>query len=125
MLGLLTAFAALIPSVGTALVWVPLGVGLAIGGRTGEAIAVVVLGCVVAVVDNIVRPVLSRHAHLDLPTFLLFIAMLGGIAMFGAWGLLLGPLFVRLGVEALRIGRARHELGETSHPRDDGTQDAI
>lgn len=125
VLGLLTAFAALIPSVGTALVWVPLGVGLAIGGRTGEAIAVVVLGCVVAVVDNIVRPVLSRHAHLDLPTFLLFIAMLGGIAMFGAWGLLLGPLFVRLGVEALRIGRARHELGETSHPRDDGTQDAI
>lgn len=54
---------------------------------------------------------LSRKAHLDLPMFLLFIAMLGGIAMFGAWGLLLGPLLVRLAVEALRLGRARRELG--------------
>ncbi len=112
VLGLLTMFAALIPSVGTGLVWAPLTAGLALTGLVGEAIAVLVLGCVIAVADNFVRPALSRHAHLDLPMFLLFVAMLGGIAMFGAWGLLAGPLFVRLGVEALRLGRERKELGQ-------------
>lgn len=113
VLGLLTTFAALIPSVGTGLVWAPLALGLAIGGRMGEAAALVVLGCVISVADNFIRPTLSRHARLDLPTFLLFVAMLGGIAMFGTWGLLLGPLFVRLAVEVLRIGRERHELGDS------------
>lgn len=112
VLGLVTTFAALIPSVGTGLVWAPLAIGLALAGRMGEAAAVVVLGCVISVADNFVRPYLSRYAKLDLPAFVLFAAMLGGIAMFGAWGLLLGPLFVRLGVEALRIGRERNELGD-------------
>ena len=57
------------------------------------------------------RPWLSRFARLDLNVFVLFIAMLGGIAMFGTWGLLAGPLFVRLCVEALRLGSERRELG--------------
>ena len=39
-------------------------------------------------------------------------AILGGLATFGAWGLLAGPLFVRLALEALRMGRERRELGE-------------
>jgi predicted PurR-regulated permease PerM len=113
VLGLLTTFAALIPSVGTGLVWAPLALGLAVAGRMKEAAAVVVLGCVISVADNFIRPILTRHARLELPTFLLFVAMLGGIAMFGTWGLLLGPLFVRLGVEALRLGRERNELGDS------------
>jgi predicted PurR-regulated permease PerM len=111
--GLVTVFAALIPSVGAGLVWAPLTLGLAVGGRMGEAVAVLVLGCVISVADNFIRPMLTRHARLELPTFLLFVAMLGGIAMFGTWGLLLGPLCVRLGVEALRLGRERNELGDS------------
>lgn len=114
VLGLLTTFAALIPSVGTGLVWAPLAVGLVLADRPGQAAAIVALGCVISVADNFVRPFLSRYARLDLPMFLLFVAMLGGIAMFGAWGLLLGPLFVRLAVEALRLGRDRRELGQAS-----------
>jgi predicted PurR-regulated permease PerM len=112
VLGLITTFAALIPSIGTGLVWAPLAVGLAIAGRMGEAAAVVGLGCAISVADNFVRPFLSRYAHLDLHMFVLFVAMLGGIAVFGAWGLLLGPLCVRLAVEALRIGRECRELGD-------------
>jgi predicted PurR-regulated permease PerM len=110
-LGLLTTFSALIPTLGTGLVWVPLTVGLFIADRVGEATAVLVLGCIASVADNFIRPLLSRHARLDLPMFVLFSAMLGGIALFGAWGLLLGPLLVRLGLEALRLGRDRRELG--------------
>jgi predicted PurR-regulated permease PerM len=112
VLGLLTLFAALIPSVGTGLVWVPLVAVLFATGSTAEAVAVLVLGAVMSVADNFIRPILSRSAHLDLPTFILFVAMLGGIGIFGAWGLLLGPLFVRLALEALRLAREQRELGQ-------------
>lgn len=112
VLGLVTVLAALIPSIGTGLVWVPVAAGMFIAGRTTEAVAVIAVGVVMSVADNFVRPILSRHGHLDLPTFVLFCAMLGGIGIFGAWGLLAGPLFARMAVEALRLGREQRELGE-------------
>ncbi len=112
VLGLLTLFAALIPSVGTGLVWVPISVVLFATGSTGGGVAVLVLGAVMSVADNFIRPLLARSAQLDLSTFVLFVAMLGGIGIFGAWGLLVGPLFVRLALEALRLAREQRELGQ-------------
>jgi predicted PurR-regulated permease PerM len=114
VLGLLTALAALIPSIGTGLVWAPLCIGLFVAGETAKGAAVLALGAVVSVADNFLRPLVSKHANLDLPAYLLFVAMLGGIMIFGAWGLLAGPLFVRLAIEALRMGRERRELGQAS-----------
>ncbi len=103
-LGLVTCFAAFIPSVGTALVWIPVAIGLALTGKTVSAAILVGVGIgVIGAVDNILRPYLSRHARLDLQTFVLMTAMLGGLAIVGAWGLLLGPLLFRLMVEVLRI----------------------
>jgi predicted PurR-regulated permease PerM len=107
VLGLLTAIAALIPAVGTGLVWVPLAAGLAIFGHWGQAIGVLAIGSVVSLGDNFLRPALSRYGKLDLPMFLLFVAMLGGFAAFGGWGLLLGPVLVRLSIEGLEILREK------------------
>jgi predicted PurR-regulated permease PerM len=105
MLGMLTSIGSFIPLVGTALVWVPLSLALLALGRDGQAIAAVVIGLVVSTLDNFVRPWLSRYGQLQLPTFVIFIAMMGGIAAFGGAGLLLGPLLVRLASEALEIWR--------------------
>jgi predicted PurR-regulated permease PerM len=107
VLGLLTAFSALIPSIGTGLVWLPLAAGLAIGGDWQRAIAVIAIGLVISVADNFVRPALSRYGKLQLPMYALFVAMLGGFMAFGAWGLVLGPLMVRMAVEGLRLLRER------------------
>jgi predicted PurR-regulated permease PerM len=101
VLGLVTVFASLIPSVGSGLVWAPVAVGLLISGRPAAAIVMLVIGCVVSVVDNLVRPLLAQYGELRMNGLLLFIAMLGGIAMFGAGGLLLGPLLVRMAREGL------------------------
>jgi predicted PurR-regulated permease PerM len=105
VLGLVTIFASLIPSVGSGLVWAPVSLGLLLVGRPGAAAAMLAIGCVVSVVDNVMHPILARYGHLRLHGLLLFIAMLGGIAVFGAGGLLLGPLFVRLAVEGLNMLR--------------------
>lgn len=107
VLGLLTVFASLIPSIGSGLVWAPVAAGLALGGRTGAAAVMVAIGLFVSIVDNLVRPWLSRYGKLELPGFLLFVAMLGGIAAFGGIGLFIGPLFVRLAVEGLSMWRER------------------
>jgi predicted PurR-regulated permease PerM len=108
VLGLFTALAALIPSVGTSLVWAPVAVGLALAGRTSAAIAMAVIGIlVIGTVDNIVRPFFSRFGQLHMPVFLILVSILGGFAVFGAFGIILGPLAVRLSMEALALVRER------------------
>ncbi|NUP07799.1 MAG: AI-2E family transporter [Polyangiaceae bacterium] len=106
VLGLLTFIASILPSLGTALVWIPIAAGLAITGRTGAAIALTVVGVlVVGTVDNLMRPMIAHKADAHLPTFLLMLGMFGGLAAFGGWGVLLGPLLLRLGMEALSLQR--------------------
>jgi predicted PurR-regulated permease PerM len=112
VLGLITFFASLIPSIGTALVWVPVAAGLALSGRTTAAIVLVVLGvAVIGTIDNFLRPMFSRWGKLDMPSFVVLVTMFGGLAVFGAWGLVLGPLIVRLFIEALRIAREERLTG--------------
>lgn len=121
-LGILTAVAALIPSVGTALVWIPLALGLGLSGRWIAALILAAIGIlVIGTVDNILRPVFSRYGQLNLPTFVLFLAIFGGIAMYGAAGIILGPLLVRLGVEALDLAR---EQGLTAGTKGEPTPPA-
>lgn len=106
VLGLLTCFASLLPTIGTALVWVPIAIGLALAGKTVAAIVMTAVGVIViGSVDNLARPVFARFGELKLSSFVLLTAIFGGLAIFGAWGLLLGPLFVRLAKEALVLLR--------------------
>jgi predicted PurR-regulated permease PerM len=110
LLGALTTVAAFIPSGGAGLVWLPVTAALALFGRPGAAIAMLVIGVVISTADNFLRPVLSRYGELSLPTYILLIAMLGGIAAFGTWGLFLGPLLVRLSIEGLSLLREHDAL---------------
>jgi predicted PurR-regulated permease PerM len=105
VLGVLTVIAALIPAGGAALVWAPLTVALWFTDRPVAAAIMLGVGVLVSGGDNLVRPAMSRYGRLQLPMFLVLLAMLGGIATFGAWGLFLGPLFVRLAIEGLQILR--------------------
>lgn len=135
VLGLLTCVASLIPSFGTALIWVPIAIGLALAGKTGSAIIMAVVGVVViGTVDNVMRPVFARFGELKLSSFVLLTSIFGGLAIFGTWGLLLGPLFTRLAKEALIMARVdrlhdkraeidaereRHETKETGPTEQD------
>ncbi|MBS2014988.1 MAG: AI-2E family transporter [Deltaproteobacteria bacterium] len=114
VLGLLTCLATVIPSVGTALVWVPVAAGLALTGKTGSAAILVGVGvAVIGSIDNVVRPLFSRFGKLELSSFVLILSIFGGFALFGTWGFLLGPLVVRMAKEALSSMR-REENGGTA-----------
>lgn len=107
LLGLLTALCAIVPVVGTALVWVPLTIELLATGQHWRAGVVVMVGVALhSLVDNVVRPALARHGRLSLPAFVVLVSMIGGVTILGASGALLGPLLVRLAVEGIEISRS-------------------
>ncbi len=104
LLGPLTAVCAIIPFVGTGLVWIPLAITLLASGHPWRCAVVVLMGVVVhTLVDDLLRPLLARFGKLQLPAFVVLASMLGGAIAFGPVGALLGPLLVRLCVEALNL----------------------
>jgi predicted PurR-regulated permease PerM len=111
LFGFLTAIAAAtLPAVGTAVIWVPVAVGLAVLGHPVRAVILGALGlAVIGTIDNVLRPVLARYAKLQLPVFLLFLSMLGGLFLLGGAGIVLGPLLVRMAVEALALIREQRQ----------------
>lgn len=115
VLGLVTLLASVVPTVGTALVWLPISIALAIAGRTTAALTLAMVGVlVVSSIDNVLRPVLTRWGHLELHTFVLLIAMLGGLALLGTSGIFLGPLIARLAVEIVRMARDAGLVGRAA-----------
>ena len=105
-LGILTLACSVVPVLGTAIVWGPVAAGLAMTGRTGAAVVLLIAGItLIGTVDNLVRPYLARRGSLQLPTIVVLVAMFGGIVVMGPWGLFLAPLVVRLAKEAIAIAR--------------------
>lgn len=106
VLGPITGLASIIPFLGTGLVWGPIALGLFLTGRPGRGVILVVLGVgVISVVDNLLRPLFARWGALELPVFVLFVSVFGGLVTFGTWGALMGPLVVRLTMEALALAK--------------------
>jgi predicted PurR-regulated permease PerM len=104
VLGPITGIASIIPLLGTSLVWGPIALGLLLTGQVVKGVILIAFGVgVIAVIDNLLRPVFARLGALHLPMFLLFLSAFGGLVTFGPWGALVGPLVVRLAIEALRL----------------------
>lgn len=101
--GMVAAIAALIPSIGTALVLAPAVVYLALVGSTGSAIGLAIWGATaVGLIDNLLGPRLISTG-LQLHPLLVILAVLGGIIVFGPIGIFLGPLTMSLLLVLLSI----------------------
>ncbi len=94
--GFLASILALLPVGGATLVWLPAAVYLYLSGSTVSSILLAVWGTVlVSLPDNFLKPLLiGRKANI--PTFLLFIGILGGLRVYGFLGILAGPLVVTM-----------------------------
>jgi predicted PurR-regulated permease PerM len=100
--GVLAALAALIPLVGTPVVWAPAVIVLAAQGRWTAALVLLVWGGFVTTIDNFLRPwLVSGLAEIGALT--VFIGVLGGVAAFGPIGLILGPLVLALALALIRF----------------------
>jgi predicted PurR-regulated permease PerM len=100
--GVIAAVFALLPFGGAALVWVPGVLYLFAVGQVGFAIFMLVWGGVVSTADNFIRPVIiSRYT--PVPTLLVFLGVIGGVAGFGPIGFIMGPVVLVLATELLRF----------------------
>lgn len=91
---LVAAVFAFVPVVDTFVLWLPAAVYLGLEGRWGEALGVAALGSLlVRGIENFLYPVLVRN-RLKVPSIAIFVALVGGLLLFGWSGLVLGPVLV-------------------------------
>ena len=101
--GTIMAVLSIIPGVGTALVWIPAAVFLFAVGRPIAALLLTVW-CVglVGTVDNVLRPWLVGK-DTKMPDLLILLGTLGGLVLFGAAGIIVGPIVAALFVTVWEI----------------------
>jgi predicted PurR-regulated permease PerM len=100
--GVVAAIVALLPIGGTALVWVPATIVLAVQGRYGSALFMLLWGALlVGLVDNFLKPLLIS-GRAEVPTLAAFLGVLGGLAAFGPIGMFLGPVILALAIALVR-----------------------
>lgn len=101
--GALTFLFSFIPILGAGSVWVPAAIILFLTGNTKHAIILTVYGAlVISSVDNVLKPLLMRGKNKIHP-LLLFLSIIGGLALVGPIGILLGPITVAVFLAALKI----------------------
>ena len=94
--GSLMAVMSIIPAFGTAIIWFPALLILALAGNfTGVVILIVLCGAVAGNLDNLVRPRLVGKDTEMHDLFVLF-GTLGGLSMFGLLGIIIGPIVAAL-----------------------------
>jgi predicted PurR-regulated permease PerM len=106
--GTVTAFASILPVLGSALVWLPGVVVLLLQSRYGAAAGLAVIGGLVASnVDNLIRPLIYQRVS-DIHPMITLIGAFAGVKYFGLLGVLLGPLAIAYLFELLRFYREEY-----------------
>lgn len=101
------AVAAILPMVGTAIIWGPAALFLLLQGHPDKALILAAWGCfVVGLVDNLMQPAIVKD-RLQMHIVPVFIAILGGLFAFGFSGVILGPLILVVAHALIEIWRRR------------------
>ncbi|NML36140.1 AI-2E family transporter [Chitinophaga sp. G-6-1-13] len=122
-----TCFTAMLPVIGAAAVYVPMGIYLLAVGNTWQGIAVLVYGFgVVGISDNISRFLLAKKIA-DVHPLITIFGVIIGVNLFGFIGLIFGPLLISMFILLLEIysneylvkrrdRRQRHQQEAPAHP---------
>lgn len=101
--GVLMAFMSLLPAVGAGLVWFPVALYFLVTGALWKCMALVAYGVlVIGLVDNLLRPILIGK-DTRMPDYIVMITTLGGMAVFGINGFVLGPVIAAMFIAVWHI----------------------
>jgi predicted PurR-regulated permease PerM len=113
---------------GSGIVTIPLGIGMILFGNVFGGVFVILFHLIVVTnIDNFLRPILvPRAARLD--SALMLLAVFSGIAMFGAWGIVIGPVLMIIVVTTISVYLAVYKgvpMDESDdHPDGEDAEDA-
>jgi predicted PurR-regulated permease PerM len=115
----------IIPAIGAGIIWVPAVIYLFIDGSVGAGVGLLVwCAVVVSSIDNLLRPrLIGRDARMS--DLLILLSTLGGIALFGAVGFIVGPIVAALFVTVWHMyGEAFRDWlpAETGPPAPEGSR---
>jgi predicted PurR-regulated permease PerM len=113
----LTMLMAMIPAFGAVLVWAPVALYMGLTGHWGKAALLAIWGGgVVSLIDNILYPILvgTRLRH---HTATILLSILGGVALFGIIGVILGPLIFTVAAALLEFWQKRVHTSDTTAGR--------
>lgn len=90
--GVVMTLLSILPAIGSALIWLPAALYLIASGMLAKGIVLILVGAfVIGMVDNVLRPILVGR-DTKMPDYLILLSTLGGIAMIGISGFVLGPV---------------------------------
>lgn len=111
--GVLMAVLSLLPAVGASLIWGPVAIYFLATGAIWQAAVLTAFGAIViGLADNVLRPILVGK-DTKLPDYVILISTLGGLALFGLNGFVIGPLIAALFMAAWSLyaeAREEHEV---------------
>lgn len=94
--GVIMAVLSLLPAVGSAIIWLPAAIILMVTGSVVKGIVLIVVGAlIIGMVDNVLRPVLVGR-DTKMADYLILLTTLGGLAVFGISGFVIGPIIAAL-----------------------------
>jgi predicted PurR-regulated permease PerM len=100
--GVLVAIFSLLPF-GSTIFYVPVGLYYLLMGQTWQGLFIILWGfLIISTIDNVIRAWMLKDKAQINPMFVIF-AVLGGIVLFGFWGVVLGPLIVSVTLTILHI----------------------
>ncbi|VVP36606.1 MULTISPECIES: AI-2E family transporter [Pseudomonas] len=92
----LMAFLSLLPAVGAGIIWAPVAAFFLFTGAIWQGVTLALFGVfVIGLVDNVLRPILVGK-DTKMPDYMILISTLGGLAIFGLNGFVIGPLIAAL-----------------------------
>jgi predicted PurR-regulated permease PerM len=105
--GAAMALCAVLPVMGTAIVWAPAAIFLLLSGSWVKALILTIWGgLVVGLIDNFLYPILVA-GELRFHPLAVFFAIFGGLLAFGIAGIVLGPVILAITVALLEIWHLR------------------
>ncbi len=111
-------FFALVPVVGSAPVSIFLVLISFIQGNNGAGIAMIVAFVVASSLDNLIKPLILSTSKDDIHPIILLLALIGGILVYGAPGILLGPVLTQLAFNILSILNFDENTGDITPDSD-------
>jgi predicted PurR-regulated permease PerM len=109
--GVVMAFLSLLPAVGCALVWLPVAIFFLVTGALWQGVVLIAFGVlVIGLVDNVLRPILVGK-DTKMPDYVVLVSTLGGIAIFGLNGFVIGPLIAAMFMSVWEIFAAARARG--------------
>jgi len=122
--GAVMALLSLLPALGSALIWGPAALIFFISGAFVKGLILLGVGILlIGLVDNLLRPVLVGH-DTHMPDYIVLLATLGGLTVFGMSGFVIGPIIAALSITVWEMFEQEYRHGDRRENIDDQTKTA-